>query len=209
MKLSKGQLKHYWAFQEFCNSKQFYDEYIYVPSTGDHCCVFYTGEEVIVSIDATDTKAEWRSNFNFNPTIRGFHNGFYHTAKIIYNELKPHIQEVRKLRELIPITIIGHSRGGGLAPILDLFLREAGFGHIRTVTFAAPRCATLKGCRTLKKAGLEVHRVEARRDIVDNLPPKFTLFPFRIWKHFETSHYDLPTVQGIDHAEILKALEEL
>lgn len=212
--MTNKELQHYWAFQEMCNMKTQYDKIFTYGRTGDHICVFFTGQEVIIAVDATDFDEgveEWKSNFDFSPPINGFHRGFYTTAKYFYTE---HIQTlVTYLRgvgaENIPITIIGHSRGGGIAPILNYFLNRDGFSNIKTVTFCQPKSGTIKGIRAMKKIGVEVHRVEAKLDFVDNVPPIITFKPFCIWKQYQTKHYQLPSVRGIDHAEVGRAIKEL
>ncbi len=200
-KLTKGQLLYYWCYQEKCNSKTKFSDYASIKSTGDHLCVFNTLDEAIISVDATDSNKEWKSNFDFNPPVHDFHKGFYTTALAFYNQIYSKIQDKE-------VTVIGHSRGGGIAPILAFLLQESGIKVNKVVTFAAPRSTTLTGSKKLKNAGLVIHRVEAKLDIVDNAPPRLTLFPFSIWKHYATFVYKLPGVKGCDHAKIGAALKE-
>jgi len=208
-RLTKGQLLYYWNLQDKCNAIKDYDEYIFLKSTGDHLCIYQTADETVIAVDATDNdhdngNKEWMSNFDFSPPISGFHKGFYKTAKLFYNQIKEMIQTK-------PVTIQGHSRGGGIAPILAYFAWCDGIKINKVVTFAGPRSTTIGGHAKLKKANLEVHRVEAKIDIVDNMPPKVTVFPFppAIWRHYETYNYDLPGVEGSDHLNIGKAIMEM
>jgi hypothetical protein len=203
-RLSKSVLQYYWHFQDACNQKVDYNDYIIVKSTGDHICVYKTDDELIIAVDATDTdnghNKEWESNFDFAPPINKFHKGFYEIAKVFYEQIKQHFGDK-------PIAFIGHSRGGGIAPILEYFARRDGFDDVYSITFAAPRCTTLGGSKQLKKEGCNIHRVEARVDVVDNVPPCITLFPVRIWRHYETELYKLPGAPGNDHLNIGEALE--
>ena len=211
MRLTGRELRHYWAFQEFCNLRSHHDEIIDLPETGDHASVFRKSDETIIAVDATDTDnglGEWVSNFNFNPPINGFHNGFYTTAEMFYEKLRPLFKELKSYWHRCPVVLQGHSRGGGIAPIIEAMARADGYKDIKTVTFAAPKCANQSGRIKMKRLGCIHHRVEASKDVVDNVPPVITFRPFSIWTHYDTEHYQLPPVRGIDHKEIGLALKE-
>jgi len=211
-RLTKGQLLHYWGYQEKCNAVEDYKSFYKLGTTGDHLCFFVNSEEILVVIDATEGKldsAEWQSNFNFSPPIHGFHNGFYTTANLFMPMIT---KELKKLVNDNPdkkVIVQGHSRGGGIAPILDMMLGLAGIDNTTLITFCAPRCATKSAIPALKSNGTVHHRVEAKLDAVDNVPPKFTFFPFCIWKHLDTFSYDLPGVKGNDHLEVRAAIEAM
>ncbi len=204
--MTKEELIYYYGYQEKCNKKEDYDFMEVDPFTGDHLCVFNSDDKIIVSVDATEGSKEWKSNFDFSPPTKGFHRSFYKTAAVLC-ERSRYTLGVKWNN----IVIIGHSRGGGIAPILANLWKQEGYNVTKVITYAPPRCATLKGYRKLKNLGIETHMVKARRDIVDNVPPKVTpssRWPFiNIWKHYATHVYDLPGVDGFDHTRIREALE--
>ncbi len=206
--MTKEELIYYYGYQEKCNKKEDYDHIVVDPNIGDHLCVFYLEDEIIISIDATEGSKEWKSNFDFSPPIKGFHKGFYETAEELFISIYSYLNFYSA-----DIVVIGHSRGGGIAPILASMIEKHGFNVTKVITYAPPRCATLKGYRKLKKLGIETHMVKARRDIVDNVPPKVTpssRWPFiNIWKHYATHVYNLPGVDGFDHTRIREALEAM
>ena len=204
----RRELLYYWSFQEYCNKKKGYARFFEYKRTGDHLCLFKAKNEIIIAVDETDTGKEWLSNFDMAPVINGFHHGFYTVAFKFYVMIKEALRDLTSYDRNMKVTVQGWSRGGGIAPIIDYLLRKDGYTNTQTVTFAAPRCTTLKGRRNLIEEGVVHHRVEAGLDIVDNVPPRLTIFPPRIWKHHTSFIYKLPGVKGIDHANIKQAIKE-
>ena len=118
MRLTKKELQTYWAFQELCHLRTHQDYLIELEETGDHCSVFIKKDEIIITIDGSDSVPEWASNLNFALPIKGFHKSFYRIASKFTNRLHTILGSI--LRE-VPgdplITIQGREDNGKLNTI--------------------------------------------------------------------------------------------
>jgi len=186
-RLSWSMLLYYWTFIEKVQAGD-----VTMQFKDDTANISKTRKETIIAFDGSSTLKEWVGNVRAYFTVKGFHKNFFKTAAGFMNEL--HLSKTKN------IMVIGTSRGGAIAIIVAYLLKIAGY-KVRCITFVQPKVAVRKNAfRKLVESLLEVHRVIAGRDIVDNMPP--------IGYHYETFEYKLDTVKGkLDHTAIRKALE--
>ena len=164
-------------------------------STGlDEVAVFFDGSDVTIVIDGSDDPAEWISNLKFKSNRLGFHNEFYTSSVEIYRLL--HLNSKNN------ITIVGHSRGGGIAQILAYLINRP---NINVITFGSPKVANRLGIKKLKEIGFKHTRVRIKGDPVDNVPP--VLFGYI---HYQTELIKLKGVKGkLNHLAFGEALQQI
>jgi len=91
------------------------------------------------------------------------HNGFVVSAKGIYEDIKP------KLNQHYKIKTTGHSLGGAVAVVLAMYLKNDGYAMERVITFGQPKVTNLTGSSKVNE--LDIWRVVTARDLVPLVPP--------------------------------------
>lgn len=92
-----------------------------------------------------------------------YHGGFKSAADEIFADVQPH------LRKQLPITIAGHSLGGGVAAVLMKQLENRGYQVERSFTFGQPKVTNEEGARQYQPESLI--RVTNLGDFVARIPP--------------------------------------
>src|SRR6267142_384720 len=114
------------------------------------CLVGQTSDGIIVAFRgtvATDWK-DWLEDCMVEPIeVAGLpgrvHKGFYAAVHSVIDRV---IAAVRTLKPSAdnPVYVTGHSKGGGMAPIAALLLKNAGIDVRQVVTFAAPKSGNVE-----------------------------------------------------------------
>lgn len=135
---------------------------------------------------------EWASNIWAWP-FKGFHRGFYKTAKRFYEQLKEmHWCFDRK------IVVVCHSRGI-YGVILAYMMNKVGvWDNPKCYSFGAPEFAKRKGIKLLNKSRLTHDRIYTAEDIVVGIGAS---------KYWATKETQLPSVSGFDHVRYQQAVE--
>ncbi|XP_051130098.1 lipase-like [Andrographis paniculata] len=113
----------------------------------------------------------------------GFYSAYYETS------LRPGILDaVQKVKEMygdIRIIVTGHSMGGAMAALCALDLRlTRREENIQVMTFGQPRIGNAAFASYYSKIVPNTIRVTHGHDIVPHLPPYYSYFPQKTYRHF-------------------------
>ena len=141
----------------YASMKPFNDAIAYapdpVPVCGgliNACLVGQTSDGIIVAFRGTVAKdwKDWLQDCMIEPVaVPGLpgrvHKGFYDAVNSVMDRV---IAAVRALKPSAdnPVYVTGHSKGGGMAPIAALLLKNAGIDVRQVVTFAAPKSGNVE-----------------------------------------------------------------
>jgi predicted lipase len=157
--------------------------------------------EVIFLFAESNSKEDWRNNFNFPSTAYRSaaipfraHRGFLRCWKLINDFFLETAAQIAK-----PITVVGWSYGGAIATLCmeDLwFTFEDKRESLRLVTFGAPRVIGVQNYDRIKERWKVTTRYTNGTDIVTMLP-----FPFMGFRHVcdETHIGGSKTLWGMLH----------
>lgn len=189
----------YWSMIENANE---YEESHYHPKNvfkvkAAHDVLYIIDSDIdnVTYIVCTGTNwslFEWGSNL-LAWNMRGFHNGFYRTARRMYKKMMNLYWHYDR-----PVVVIGHSRGV-YGVILAYLMNKAGiWGKTHCITFGAPEAFKLSGIEKMKESGITHDRCYTPHDIVEKIGAS---------KQWSTRDIELPTVQGFDHVEYRKSIK--
>ncbi len=144
---------------------------------------------------------EWVSNICAIP-FRGFHRGFYKTARGMYKRCKGIFANTTK-----PVKFIGYSRGVYANILAYLLVKDnvISADQVKAVTYGAPEWIKRRGCRKMDRLSalnkeMEFIHIHTAHDIV----PLFGLS-----RHWYTSQLELPHVRGrFDHCAYPEAIKK-
>ncbi len=193
MKKHLNALLKYWGMIEDANEwedAEYTPEYKTKLTAGhDVLYMFDDEEEGITYVVCTGTNwsfREWASNLWAWP-FRGFHRGFYKTAKKFFDQLKDMWLPFNR-----KVVIIGHSRGV-YSVILAYLMNNAGmWDKPHCITFGAPEFAKGKGRKKLNKSTVTHDRCYTEDDIVVGLGAS---------KYWATTNIKLASIKGFDHTK--------
>lgn len=123
----------------------------------------------VAAFRGSDDLLDWKSNFDVG-TVNGCHKGFWEAIQGLSGRLRSWGKAYSNL------TLIGHSRGGGLATVAARYLQSRGRKDISVVSFAAPPIGTKAYC---KECSFPIIRVVCGRDIVPRIDSKLLN-----WHHY-------------------------
>lgn len=98
-----------------------------------------------------------------------FHRGFETAARLIYEDVKPHLNPNYRTR------LTGHSLGAAVSAILLIYLQQDGYLVERSINFGQPKFTNVAGANLY--SDLPLQRVVDANDVVPMLPPQFFLHP--------------------------------
>lgn len=98
-----------------------------------------------------------------------FHSGFETAARLIYDDIKPHLNPDYRTR------LTGHSLGAAVSAILMIYLQQDGYLVERSINFGQPKFTNTAGADLY--SDLPLQRVVDANDVVPMLPPQFFLHP--------------------------------
>lgn len=121
----------------------------------DACFVAQNDTGIIVSSRGTLSSGnsmidDWLNDFYAEPTVWSYpftqsttlpglvHAGFYGAVQNIYEGVQTQVQSLLKTSPA-PVYVTGHSKGGGMAPLIAYLLEQNGIPVEQIVTFAAPK----------------------------------------------------------------------
>lgn len=184
MKYSKKELLFYWdlvnktkiLFNKNIDIKPVVDVRYETYQVGpDEVIVYYYKNKIVITINGTDgDPKEWRSNLDTYPITHGVHHGYYEAALHVLKVLKKIIFSTS-----LPIYIIGHSRGGGIAQVLSDILFESYKLDPHCITYGSIRPFTWKKA---KKCRFDHHQVFCKGDPFTRIPPVFAIPFFKTYK---------------------------
>jgi len=157
------------------------DPYIKIEA----CLVGETTEGIVLSFRGTllpaltvDSIADWIEDIFYADTVSYLpntigkvHEGFLMAFKKLENGIIDALK-VLNPNNAKPLFITGHSKGGGMAPIAAMYLREKyKITAKQVVTFAGPKPGDVVFCEAYDKAFTNDVKYENYLDIVPLLPP--------------------------------------
>ena len=161
---------------------------------------------VYISIDGSSNALEWIANFIILKTGRWFsHIGFDVPAGIFFKQVLSYLVDKKYLSSAIDIMVIGHSRGGSIAQLINMRLVEKGFNS-RCISFGSPKVGGFLFHLFNHKLRIKHTRVNIKEDVVTQTPPSF------MWGHYQTDSVICPCKEfGIYkvHLSYGKRLNEL
>jgi len=141
----------------------------------DEIAIYETETEIIVSINGSDDKKEWKNNFHLYPILYNTHNGFYNRASLYLEKIKDVLDKLVKETDK-PVVFTGYSRGGALVQVMCWKWNKP----LTCVTFGSPRVFTVSGIKSLTFKHVRVH---SKFDPIVRIPMVWIL-PF--FKHYQT-----------------------
>lgn len=191
-------LLSYWTLLERANE---YEDTHYNPkdvfkvkAAHDVLYIIDNDKENVTYVVCTGTNwslFEWGSNL-LAWNMRGFHNGFYRTARRMYRKLKTHYWHYDR-----PVVVLGHSRGV-YGVILAYMMEKAGiWDRPHCVTFGAPEAFKKSGIKKMNSSTVTHERCFTKDDFVRKVGAS---------KQWATKETQLPNVEGFDHTSYGRSL---
>ena len=123
-----------------------------------------------------DSVADWIQDIMAKPVADQYlpglvHEGFLLATKLLVSGIVSAIEQLDPAHNM-PVYVTGHSKGGGMAPIASLYLKNAfGLKITQTVTFAGPQPGNVDFCTAYDGIFTNTLRYQNYLDIVPLLPP--------------------------------------
>lgn len=149
----------------------------------DACYVGESHDTLLIAFRPTESPPQldlpavldWLNDFHARtisaPHMPGkVHAGFWEST----NRLMPGVlQEIRRRQALRPqpITIVGYSKGGGMAPLAALWLANQGITCAKVRLFESPRCGDANFAKGYQRKFPQTLRYEFQDDLIVHLPP--------------------------------------
>ncbi|XP_051127627.1 lipase-like isoform X2 [Andrographis paniculata] len=113
----------------------------------------------------------------------GFYNAYHNT--LLQSSVQIAVQKAKEIYGDIRIMVTGHSMGGAIAAFCGLDLRlSLGEKNVQVMTFGQPRIGNAAFASYFTQILPDTIRVTHAHDIVPHLPPYFTIFPQKTYRHF-------------------------
>jgi hypothetical protein len=160
------------------------DPYVVIagPEEIEAALVGKTDSEIIVAFrgtlpptGSTASILDWLQDFVAMPVPNKHLKGKVHLGFMFaFMQLKSGICDAIKSLDgdsNLPIYITGHSKGGGIAPIAAMYLKNLGLNIVDVITFAGPNPGDYEFYESFKETFPKALRYENHLDIVPLLPP--------------------------------------
>lgn len=147
----------------------------YVGETPDEMLLVFRPTEAPQHLDYPAVR-DWLNDFHAitvsATNMPGLiHKGFWQSVS---NLMKTRFTEEirrRQARQSKPITIVGYSKGGGMAPLAAVWLSQQGIQASKVMLFEAPRCGNTDFAAAYQKKFPQTTRYEFQNDLIVHLPP--------------------------------------
>jgi hypothetical protein len=194
-----------------------YDPYIKIEA----CLVGETADGIIVSFRGTlpptptiDSIADWIENIFYAKTVTNqylsgdVHEGFLKAFLTMQDDIKQALDTFSAKNK--PLYITGHSKGGALAPIAAMYLKNRyDYNITNVITFAGPKPGNAHFALHYNSLVPESTNYENYLDIVPLLPPsKLTIevLSHMLPKSWTTLQKVLREAEGWDYEPVSKVL---